>query len=81
MQIAFFLQFSLREDVLYVATYDRHIALEQLAKLRLRQPHGLVFKSYVQPNGLIRLVDDDLVFTRCHLNVLFSFHSIVCSLP
>ena len=35
MQIAFFLQFSLREDVLYVATYDRHIALEQLAKLRL----------------------------------------------
>ena len=56
-------------------------ALEQLAKLRLRQPHGLVFKSYIQPNGLIRLVDDDLVFTRCHLNVLFSFHSIVCSLP
>ena len=36
----------------------------------LRQPHGLVFKTHVQPDGLVRLIDDNLVLGGIHNNFL-----------
>ena len=69
MQIAFLLQFAFRKDVLYMTAYDRHIALEQFAQLCLRQPHGFVFKTNVQPNGLVRLIDNNLVPGGLHLDL------------
>ena len=61
MQIAFLVQLTLRKNVLYVPTYYRYIALKQLAQLRLRQPHRLVFKTDGEPDCVVRLIDDDFV--------------------
>ena len=37
------------------------LCAEEIGNLLLRQPCGLVFKTHVQPNGLVRLIDDNLV--------------------
>ena len=49
---------------------------KQLGNLQLRQPYGLVFKSHVQPNGLVRLIHDNLVLARGHLILPF-MHNII----
>ena len=43
---------------------------KQSCHLALRQPHGLVFKTHVQTDGLVRLVHDNLVFACAHLTLL-----------
>ena len=47
----------------------------------LRQPNGLIFKTHVQPNGLVRLIHDNLVFAYVHsalpfIRVLYHFHGL-----
>ncbi len=37
---------------------------EQLCHLALREPHGVVFEADLQPDGLVRLIDDDFVSFR-----------------
>ena len=57
------------------------VATKQLRHLVAIQPHCLVLKPHIQPDGLIRLIHYNLVFARCRLNVLFCFHGIACFLP
>ena len=39
---------------------------EQLCHLALREPNRLVFEADLQPDGLVRLIDDDLVLGFWH---------------
>ena len=54
-------------DIVDVTIHHRSVNAKQLRKARLVEPHRLVFKTYVQPDGLVRLIHDNLVF--CGLNV------------
>ena len=45
---------------------NRLIPAKKQRHLFLRQPHRFVFKTDVQPDGLVRLVDDNLVLSAFH---------------
>ena len=60
------LQFAVLADICEVLCYRRSLRAEEIGDLFLRQPHGLVFKPHVQPDGLVRLIDDYLVLARSH---------------
>ena len=47
-------------------TNSLDISTKQLRHLVAIQPHGLVFKPYIQPDGLVRLINDYLVFVCAH---------------
>ena len=74
MQIAFLVQLTLRKNVLYVPTNYRYIALKQLAQLRLRQPHRLVFKTDGESDCVVRLIDDDFVLGLRQITRLIIVH-------
>ena len=42
------------------------VSTKQLSHLVTIQPHGLIFKTHVQPDGFVRLVHDNLVLVSAH---------------
>ena len=60
------LQFAALVDISEVLCDCRSFRTKEIGDLLLRQPHRLVFKAHVQPNGLVRLIDDNLVLARSH---------------
>ena len=40
---------------------NRLVALEKHTHLLLTKPHGVVFEADFQPDGLVRLIDDDFI--------------------
>ena len=46
--------------------YNSPIDPKQITQSRLIEPHRLVFKAHVQPNGFVRLINDDLVLFFAH---------------
>ena len=60
------LQFAALVYVDEMLGYRRSLRSEKVGNLFLRQPHGLVFEPHVQPDGFVRLVDDNLVLVRGH---------------
>ena len=49
--------------------YRLYIASKQLRHLMTIQPHRLVFKTNIEPNGFVRLIDDYLVLVCVHLHL------------
>ena len=43
----------------------------RLSRKFVVRTHGLVFKTHIQPNGLVQLIDDNLVLARGHLALPF----------
>ena len=56
-------------------TYRLYIAPEQLRHLVAIQPHCLIFEADIQPDGFVRLVDDDLVPRRGGETIRLRRHS------
>ena len=52
--------------------YRLYIASKQLRHLMTIQPHRLVFKTNIEPNGFVRLIYDNLVFVRTHITSIFT---------
>ena len=46
--------------------YNSPIAPKQITQSRLIEPHRLVFKAHVQPNGFVRPINDDLILFFAH---------------
>ena len=61
-------------------TNSLDLPTKQLRHLVAIQPHSLILKPHIQPDRLVRLVDDNLVFTRVYLSTRFWFHCIVHSM-
>ena len=46
--------------------YNSPIDPKQITQSRLIEPQRLVFKAHVQPNGFVRLLNDDLILFFAH---------------
>ena len=65
-------------------TNSLNVSTKQVLHLVAIQPHGLVFKPYVQPDGLVRLIDNYLVFDGLYRDLrggsagqLCLFHEVI----